>query len=127
LATSNAYEWASTNKLIYNFMEKYYFKTSKISAEAYFLNGKMTIIKGSVGNKHCLSSFSELLNNIRKNLFSSGVLIEQGDKILFKEDFTCTSPSQASALINGSSSNGLLAWKDCYGNTLKSRIKEENT
>ena len=108
-------------------MGKYYFKTSKISAEAYFLNGKMIIKKGSVGNKHCLSSFPELLNNIRKDLFSSGVLIEQGDKILFKEDFTCTSPSQASALINGSSSNGLLAWKDCFGITLKLRMKQENS
>ena len=87
----------------------------------------MIIIKGSVGNKLCLSSFSESLNDIRKELFCSGVLIIQDDKIIFKDDFTCTSPSQASALINGSSSNGLLAWKDCFGISLKSRLKQENS
>jgi hypothetical protein len=104
-------------------MEKYYFKTSKIYAEAYLLNGKMIVLKGSIANKYCLSSFPEALNNIRKELISSGVLIEKADKLVFTENFSCSSPSQASALINGSSSNGLLAWKDSFGKTLKSKLR----
>lgn len=106
-------------------MEKYYFKTSKIYAEAHLLNGKMIILKGSIANKYCLSSFPETLNNIRNELISSGVLIEKGDKLLFTEDFTCSSPSKASTLINSSSSNGLLTWKDSFGKTLKSRMRKE--
>ncbi len=103
-------------------MEKYYFKTLKISAEAYYLNGKMIILKGSIANKYCHTSFPDALNNIRKKLISTGVLVEKEDKFIFTEDFTCSSPSQASALINGSSSNGLVAWKDSYGKTLKSKL-----
>lgn len=105
-------------------MEKYFFKTSKVSAEAYFLNGKMVILKGSIANKNCLSSFPEILDNVRKELIKTGILLEKGDNLFFTEDYSCSSPSQASAIINGSSSNGLLAWKDSFGKTLKSRMRE---
>lgn len=99
-------------------MEKYYFKTSKISAEAIYENGKMTILKQSVANKIVGSSFSEKLLLIREELLLKGKLIEVKDNLLFTENFTCNSPSEASALINGTTSNGLLSWKNKDGKTL---------
>jgi hypothetical protein len=105
-------------------MDKYYFKTSKVSAEGVYASGKMIIQKGSIANKDLLSSFPNTLVEIRNDLIEKGVLITKGDKLLFTENFICSSPSQASALINGSSSNGLLAWKDRSGKTLKSNLRE---
>jgi len=105
-------------------MEKYYFKTSKILAEGYYQDGNMKILKGSFANKEVLSSFPDSLLKIRSQLINNGVLIEKGDKLVFSQDYLCSSPSQASALINASTSNGLLAWKDSSGRTLKSRLRE---
>jgi hypothetical protein len=104
-------------------MEKYFFKTLKILAVGIYDNGKMTIQSGSFANKDLLSSFPNTLLELRNNLIKTGVLIENGEKMMFTKDFICSSPSQASALINGSSSNGLLAWKDSSGRTLKSRLR----
>jgi hypothetical protein len=56
---------------------------------------------------------------LRKKLQQDGTLIESDNLYLFTKDVEFTSPSAAAAVIHGSGANGLTAWKDLNGKTLK--------
>jgi hypothetical protein len=46
-------------------------------------------------------------------------LIADRDKFRFTQDYTFNSPSMASDVVLGRSSNGRVDWKDATGKTLK--------
>lgn len=106
-------------------MDKLYLKTSKFSAEGIFEKGKMIILKGSRAKKEVSPSFPKAQQRLREELIALGILTEDGDCFLFLEDFSSKSPSEASNLITGASSNGLLNWKDEDGKTLKWRLRQD--
>jgi len=56
---------------------------------------------------------------LRADLQKSGVLLPEGNKLRFTQDYTFNSPSMASSIVLGRSSNGRTAWKDPNGKTLK--------
>ncbi len=58
-------------------------------------------------------------SSIRNRLKEDGVLIENGDHLLFTRDEDFSSPSAAAAVVHGGHANGLIAWKDKKGKTLK--------
>jgi hypothetical protein len=55
----------------------------------------------------------------RNRLIEEGGLIQKGDKYVFKKDTEFSSPSSAAAVIHGGSANGLTAWVDNNGKSLK--------
>jgi len=57
--------------------------------------------------------------NLRQRLKDTGVLQIQGDRLVFTRDAEFTSPSAAAAVVHGGHANGLTAWKDKNGKTLK--------
>ena len=57
--------------------------------------------------------------NMRKQLKEQGALIDQVDHLLFTKDIEFSSPSAAAAVIHGGHANGLTAWKNKDGKTLK--------
>lgn len=57
--------------------------------------------------------------NMRERLKEEGALEVQGEHLLFTKDIEFTSPSSAAAVIHGGHANGLTAWKDKGGKTLK--------
>jgi len=57
--------------------------------------------------------------NMRQRLKEEGILRQEGDSLIFTEDTEFTSPSAAAAVIHGGHANGLLAWKNSEGKTLK--------
>ncbi len=44
---------------------------------------------------------------------------DKGDHLVFIKDMEFSSPSAAAAVIHGGHTNGLTAWKDAQGKTLK--------
>ena len=46
-------------------------------------------------------------------------LIVKAGKFVFTKDVEFSSPSAAAAVIHGASANGLMAWKNRQGKTLK--------
>ncbi len=106
-------------------MEKFFIQTGKLLAEATYQSKKLTILKGSQGKIEISSSFPKTQIDIRDELVSSGTLVEQGNAFVFSRDYICNSPSQASNLITGTSSNGLITWKDKIGKTLQWHIRKE--
>lgn len=57
--------------------------------------------------------------NMRQKLRDEGVLAIKADHLLFAQDVEFSSPSAAAAVIHGGSANGLTAWKNKDGKTLK--------
>ena len=57
--------------------------------------------------------------NMRKRLREEGVLEASSDSLEFMQDFEFSSPSAAAAVVHGGHANGLTAWKDDRGRTLK--------
>ncbi|MBH0181905.1 MAG: GIY-YIG nuclease family protein [Nitrospira sp.] len=55
----------------------------------------------------------------RNKLVRDGTLVQDGDCLRFTRDAEFSSPSAAATVIHGGSANGLLAWKNKDGKTLK--------
>jgi len=58
-------------------------------------------------------------HNMRERLKEEGALGTESDHLVFKRDTEFSSPSAAAAVIHGGHANGLTAWKDKHGKTLK--------
>jgi hypothetical protein len=56
----------------------------------------------------------------RQSLIDLGVLVLQGNVYVFTQDYAFNSPSLASTVVLGRSSNGRTDWKDAQGRALKS-------
>jgi hypothetical protein len=57
--------------------------------------------------------------NMRQRLKDEGVLSVSEDHLIFTRDEEFSSPSAAAAVVHGGHANGLIAWKDRNGKTLK--------
>jgi hypothetical protein len=57
--------------------------------------------------------------NMRQKLKDEGVLSVETDHLLFTRDVEFSSPSAAASVIHGGHANGLIAWKNKNGKTLK--------
>jgi hypothetical protein len=55
----------------------------------------------------------------RQELIDLGVLAQQGSAYVFTQDYAFSSPSLASSVVLGRSSNGRMDWKDAQGRALK--------
>lgn len=77
------------------------------------------VLKGSRARAKEAPSIQDFLRNQRTNLVERGVLVPEGNALVFTQDYRFSSPSNASGVIVGASSNGRLAWKDEKGRTLK--------
>lgn len=56
---------------------------------------------------------------LRQRLIQDMTLVEQDGAYVFTKDVEFSSPSAAAAVIHGGSANGLTAWKDQHGRSLK--------
>jgi hypothetical protein len=66
-----------------------------------------------------LKEYFPYVSKLRTELRERGVLAPEGEVLRFTQDYTFNSPSLASSVIKGSSSNGRVDWKDASGRTLK--------
>lgn len=55
----------------------------------------------------------------RDRLLAEGLLTAEGDALVFRKDVEFSSPSMAASIVHGGSANGLIAWRDADGRTLK--------
>ena len=56
---------------------------------------------------------------MRQKLKEEGTLETKPDYLVFSQDAEFSSPSAAAAVIHGGHANGLVAWKNSHGKTLK--------
>lgn len=95
-------------------------KTRKgIDAKARYKNGKMIVLRGSI--------FTSIVSSSFKAHTSRNLAIRKSEKLpngnyRLLEDFCFDSPSAASQVICGASTNGWIVWKTENGKTLKESI-----
>jgi hypothetical protein len=63
--------------------------------------------------------------NLRANLRSDGIVEEKENRLIFLADHEFSSPSAAAAVIHGGQANGLTAWKDTKGISLKQKEEKD--
>jgi len=57
--------------------------------------------------------------SLRERLKEDGSLVVDGDRLVFAKDVEFSSPSAAAAVVHGGQANGLTAWKNKHGKSLK--------
>lgn len=62
---------------------------------------------------------------LRTQLLDEGVLKRNDDRLVFSKDKEFSSPSAAASVIHGGQANGLQAWKDSQGVSLKEKEEKE--
>jgi len=59
--------------------------------------------------------------NLRNTLVSESIVEKKDNRLVFVSDYEFSSPSAAAAVIHGGQANGLTAWKDSKGISLKQK------
>jgi hypothetical protein len=93
-----------------------------VSASGYDTPQGFVVQAGSFAASDEVPSLKDYFPNIcklRSDLVTSGVLVSEGNRLRFTQDYTFNSPSLASSLVLARSSNGRTDWKDSSGRTLK--------
>jgi hypothetical protein len=100
---------------------KLYCEIKGIKAEGHLAPNGFVVLKDSqaVATDRPSSHKWPWALNMRQRLKEDGVLNEQDGFLVFTRDAEFTSPSAAAAVIHGGHANGLTAWKDKNGKTLK--------
>jgi len=82
------------------------------------------VLEGSRARAAEVDSIHDFLRDLRRQLQGRGVLVAEGEHLVFTQDFRFTSPSSAAGVLVGGSANGRKAWKDARGRTLKALQRE---
>jgi len=101
--------------------KKLFCEIKGIKAEGHLAPNGFIVLKGSqaVLNDRASSHKWPWAMNMRQRLKEDGVLEIKDDTLIFSRNAEFTSPSAAAAVIHGGHANGLIAWKDKNGKTLK--------
>jgi hypothetical protein len=102
-------------------LESLFCEIKGIKATGYLTPNGMVILAGSqaVLNERPSSQKYPWALNLRQKLKEDGMLDVKEDHLLFTQDVEFSSPSAAAAVIHGGQANGLTAWKNNDGKTLK--------
>jgi hypothetical protein len=98
---------------------KLYIRAKGVTASGFDTAAGFIVTRGSQAVIDWVPSAHEYAKELRDSLLQRGVLAQNGDHYVFTQDYTFDSPSGASQVIQGRTSNGRIDWKDEHGNTLK--------
>ena len=90
-----------------------------IKAAGYPTDNGFIVEKGAIISSTLSNSVREAIVNLRNELINNGVIADHGDYLEFIKNYEFSSPSAASSVVFGRSSNGLTSWKLSDGKTLK--------
>lgn len=92
-----------------------------IAASGYLTPNGIVVLSGSEAvpqERDSAKNYPSVLSQ-RNKLIEDGDLVVQDGKLVFTRDVEFSSPSAAAAVIHGGNANGLTAWKNKQGKTLK--------
>src|SRR5712691_7014459 len=92
-----------------------------LKATGHLTPAGFVVLKGSqaVAKERASTQRYPYVLTFRQKLKEDGTLVEEGDFLRFTHDAEFTSPSAAAVVIHGGTANGLLAWRNKAGKTLK--------
>lgn len=92
-----------------------------VTASGYLTPNGLVVLAGSeavLEQRDSAMNYPSVLNQRNKLIEDGGLVVKDG-KFVFAQDVEFSSPSAAAAVIHGGSANGLMAWKNQQGKTLK--------
>lgn len=99
--------------------EIFYCKASGADARGLYTPEGFVVLKGSTGRRANVPSIlGTPAERFREKLLDSGVMREDGEKVIFDKDHLFNAPSMAAIALTGRSANGWLEWKNKDGVTL---------
>ncbi len=99
-------------------------------SERFFLHGKdaeatgelvedgFVVHKGSLGRVEIVPSAIDSVTSLRRPLYDSRVIGDEGPRLRFLENHLFRTPSGAAVTVLGRTANGWVEWKDSAGRTL---------
>ena len=96
-------------------------KIKDVEAKGYLTPNGMVVLAGSsavLNERSSAKKWPSVMAN-RNQLIEEGGLVQNGNKYDFVKDTEFSSPSAAAAVIHGGSANGLTAWTNKQGKSLK--------
>lgn len=97
-----------------------YLKGPDAAAEGFEAADGFVVYAGSKARADEVESIHAYGVEIRRALMDEGVVTPSGPSLVFQEDYTFPSPSQAAMVVLGRTANGRVEWKTSDGVTLKS-------
>lgn len=96
-----------------------YLRARGVEARGYETAAGFVVLAGSQMAKDPTQSIHGYLQDLRDELVNQGIIVASGDVLRLTQDYTFGSPSTASGVMLGRSSNGREEWKDESGRSLK--------
>ena len=99
--------------------EVFFLKASGADARGLYTPEGFVVLKGSTGRRANVPSIAETGDGrFRKKLVETGVMVENGEQVVFPKDHLFGSPSMAGIALTGRTTNGWKEWKNAEGVTL---------
>lgn len=98
---------------------KLFIKAKGITASGVDSPEGFVVFSGSQAAREEAKSIQQFLKDLRRTLIEKGVMIDEGGSYKFIQNYVFNSPSTASGVVLGRSSNGRTEWKNDKGRTLK--------
>lgn len=96
-------------------------KIKDIVASGYLTPNGIVVLSGSqavLQERDSAKNYPGVLSQRNKMIKDNDLIVQDG-KLVFTKDVEFSSPSAAAAVIHGGSANGLMAWRNQQGKTLK--------
>lgn len=99
---------------------QYQLKGADCSANGFESPEGFVVLAGSLARQMEVQSIHNYMSELRTALVEEGIFVPDGDKhYRLTQDYTFSSPSSASAVMLGRTSNGRIDWKTSDGKSLK--------
>lgn len=98
--------------------ERFYCKGVGADGTGEYTTNGFVVLKGSKGRLNTVASYGFSNEAMRTKLIQAGVLVIDGDYLVFTKDHEFKTPSSASMVLLGRTSNGWVDWKSIDGKTL---------
>lgn len=98
--------------------EVFFCRRSGAEGRGLYTSEGFVVLKGSVGLRENVPTFSPTMQRFRQKLLDGGVMRADGDTVVFEKDHLFGSPSMAAVALLGRTANGWKEWKSEDGTTL---------
>lgn len=105
--------------------EIFYCKGGANDGKGEYTNEGFVVLKGSKASKENSASLGDWGESVRAKLIKDGVVREEGDFLVFQEDYLFGAVSTAALAVLGRRANGWIEWKDSSGQSLDA-LKRQN-
>ena len=105
----------------------FYCKGKDASATGEYSEDGFTVFKGSKSNLEESKTAGSWVIGMRNDLKQKNVLKQEGNVLVFTDDYTFSSPSASAAVVLARRANGWIEWKDKNAKTMDELIRKNGS